>query len=395
VLRDIGDAMAAFSRQDGEPRRAAAARGMAAVSGQRAAREMAFEVLTGPVNVRRRRLLALGAVVVLAWLSFVVAPHTAAAIGLNASEPMAWLAGVADGLAQWWGDQSLGTQIAIGAGIAGIVVLSGGSLGVALGVSGVLTWGLDKGDGIATFVRDPNQATQDYITTATPGQVTADTLGFALTFAPGNFIGARIGQGIRATADDIARDPSAWLAAQRAAVRDDPERGSIDIEWLLGRKPVPLADGTTRPALSAVEEAAAAARYEAYPSTPVKGAPGPARDGQIRVYGDNERIVHVPSEEINVHPDGFTAQYGAIGDYKHVTSARSWYIPDGIENAKMRELATRKIDSTLSRLQNAADEVMGSGDGVVEITTNSEAAAEFIESRMRELAIRGYVRLTN
>ncbi|MEU2200580.1 restriction endonuclease fold toxin-2 domain-containing protein [Isoptericola sp. NPDC019482] len=395
VLRDLGDAVMAFSRQRGESRRRAAARGMTAVSGQRATRELALEALAGPVHVRRRRLLALAAVLLLAWLGFVLAPQTASVIGVSASDWPAWLAGVADILAEWWAEQPLAVQLAIGAGVAGLVVLSGGSLGVALGVSGALTWGLDKGHGIATFVRDPNQATRDYIATATPGQVIADTAGVALTFAPGNFIGARVGQGGRAVADDIAADPAAWMATRRAMLREEPERGSVPLEWFLARKPIPLADGTTRPALSAAEEAAAAARYETYPSTPVKGAPGPARDGQIEVYGENERIVHVPSEDINVHPDGFTPQYGAIGDYKHVTSARSWYIPEGIENAKMRELATRKIDSTLNRLQSAADEVMGSGDGVVEITTNSEAAAEFIESRMRELAIRGYVRLTN
>lgn len=193
VLRDLGDAVMAFSRQRGEPRRQAAARGMSAVAGQRAARELAFETLAGPVNARRRRLLALAAVVLLGWLAFLLAPQTAAAIGVSASDWPAWLAGVADILAEWWAEQPLAVQLAIGAGIAGLVVLSGGSLGVALGVSGALTWGLDKGHGIATFVRDPHQATRDYITTATPGQVAADTLGVALTFAPGNFVGARVG----------------------------------------------------------------------------------------------------------------------------------------------------------------------------------------------------------
>ncbi len=59
----------------------------------------------------------------------------------------------------------------------------------------------------------------------------------------------------------------------------------------------------------------------------------------------------------------------------------------------MQQLATRNIDTTLGRLQLAADEVMGHGRGHVEITTNSAGAAEFIEDRMRELGVRGYVRL--
>lgn len=227
VLRDLGDAVAAFSRQRGEPRRQAAARGMVAVSGQRAARELAFEALAGPVSVRRRRLLALAAVVLLAWLGFVLSPQTAAAIGVSASDSLVWLAGVADVLAEWWADQPLVTQLAIGAGIAGLVVLSGGSLGLAMGVSGALTWRLEKGHGIATFVRDPNQATRDYIATATPGQVIADTAGVALTFAPGNLAGAGLGKGIRAVAHDIAADPGAWLAARRALLREDGERGAV------------------------------------------------------------------------------------------------------------------------------------------------------------------------
>lgn len=176
-------------------------------------------------------------------------------------------------------------------------------------------------------------------------------------------------------------------------LRDEPERGSVSLEWFLARKPVPLADGAPRPALTAAEEAAAAARYEAYPSTPVKGASGPARDGQIAVYGDNERIVDVPGQGIKVHPDGFTPQYGAVGDYKHVMAESSFYNPETLSSPGLREVATQKMDKTLRRLQLAADEVMG-GDGVVEITTNSTDAARFIEGRMNQLGIRGYVRLT-
>lgn len=227
VWRDVGDALAAFARQGAESRRQAAGRGAAALSGQRAARELAFEALAGRVHARRRRLLALAAVVLLVLLAFVLAPHTAAQIGTSASDLMAWLAGVADSLADWWADQSFVTQLAIGAGIAALIALSGGSLGFAFGVSGVLTWGLDKGHGIATFVRDPEQATRDYIATATPGQVIADTLGVALTFAPGNFAGARVGQGLRRVADDVVADPGAWLATRRALLREEGERGSI------------------------------------------------------------------------------------------------------------------------------------------------------------------------
>jgi hypothetical protein len=140
-------------------------------------------------------------------------------------------------------------------------------------------------------------------------------------------------------------------------------------------------------------------RYESHAHTPVKGAPGPARDGQIAVYGDNERIIPIGTTENgkvrNVHPDGFTSQYGAVGDYKHVTSADgSWYVPDSLPKDSLRELATDQMDRTLRKLQLAADKVMD-GDGVVEITTNNPKAATWIESRMEALGIRGYVRITS
>ncbi|GGM36205.1 hypothetical protein GCM10010102_34460 [Promicromonospora citrea] len=66
--------------------------------------------------------------------------------------------------------------------------------------------------------------------------------------------------------------------------------------------------------------------------------------------------------------------------------AREWW------QRLLREAAINEMDETLLRLQKAGDEVMG-GDGVVELTTNSTKAAEFIEARMKQLGIRGYVRI--
>lgn len=244
TLRDAGDVLVAGARQPGERRRLAAQRVAAAVSGQRTARELVLEEINGPVRARLRRTIAGVALVVLAWLAFWVAPETAGAIGRSASDLLGWLAGVADSLIDWWDEQSPLTQIVIGAGIAALVVLSGGSLGLAMGVSGVLTWGLDKGHGIQTFVRDPGQATRDYVTTATPGTILADTLGFALTFAPTNFVGAGLGRGLRDAALDIADDPAAWAAARRASMRDD--RGAVRPASFLGTAPDETLEAATR-----------------------------------------------------------------------------------------------------------------------------------------------------
>ncbi|MDR7384379.1 DNA/RNA non-specific endonuclease [Promicromonospora iranensis] len=160
----------------------------------------------------------------------------------SAGSPDQWLAGVLDALADWWHDQPLLAQLAIGAGIAALIVLSGGSLGLALGISGVLTWGLDKSAGIATFVRDPRQATRDYIATATPTQLAADTLGVALTFAPGNFAGAATGRVLRNTADDLVADPRLWWATRRDAFDWADETGAINPALLLKRHPRNPAD---------------------------------------------------------------------------------------------------------------------------------------------------------
>ncbi|MEU4386226.1 restriction endonuclease fold toxin-2 domain-containing protein [Promicromonospora sp. NPDC023805] len=306
---------------------------------------------------------------------------------------------VLDALGDWWHDQPLLAQLAIGAGIAALIVLSGGSLGLALGISGVLTWGLDKSAGIATFIRDPRQATRDYFATATPAQLAADTLGVALTFAPGNFAGAATGRILRNTADDLIADPVIWWTTRREMFTREglaDETGAIDMAHFLRREPVPLADGTTKPALSQTEEAMATARYDSYASTSVKGS-GAAKDYQVKVYGENERVVPIGTnaegKTVRSEPDGFTAQYGAVGDSKHIgNESSSFYIPDSLPKEGLREAAISKMDKTLTKLQHAADKVMD-GDGVVELTTNSTKAAEFIEARMKVLGIRGYVRI--
>lgn len=491
VGRDLAQALAGHARrppdsgEPAEPRRVAAARGAALVSGQRALRELAYEHASARVHPWVRRLAALAVLAGLGWLVFAAAPATAREIGTSTNDqyqlpglnpadvptdlptgfpsgfptalpdlptqmptdlptvapsdlPTAlpsdlptfdpgdfpsldpdfefpslppgaspdpgpnngdWLAGVLDALADWWHDQPLLAQLSIGAGIAALIVLSGGSLGLALGISGVLTWGLDKSAGIATFVRDPRQATRDYFASATPTQLAADTLGVALTFVPGNFAGAATGRILRNGADDLVADPAAWWATRREMFTREglaDETGAIDMAHFLRRDPVPLADGTTKPALSQPEEAMATARYDSYASTSVKGS-GAAKDYQIKVYGENERVVPIGTnaegKTVRSEPDGFTAQYGAVGDSKHIgNESSSFYIPDSLPKEGLREAAISKMDKTLTKLQHAADKVMD-GDGVVELTTNSTKAAEFIEARMKVLGIRGYVRI--
>lgn len=356
-------------------------------------REAAFDVLSAPVRVGVRRVVAAGALVLLLLAALVVAPRTAQGVGPLPYDWWVWLAGVLDSLGNWWHDQPLGTQIAIGVGVAALVALSGGSLAFAFGVSGVLTWGLDKSHGLATFVRDPEQATTDYLITATPAQLAGDTLGVALTFGPGAFGGAVLGRGVRTVATDVVADPVAWLARQRTIIRETPDAGVIDPDWLLGRRPVLLADGSTQPALSGAEEAAATARYERFDRVATKGRPGVAQDGQIAVYGHNERRIPVGNGK-EVHADGYTSTYAALGEYKHVTAeAQTWYDPSTLD-PRLHDVAIAKLDRQLLRMQVAADK-MAEGAGVIEVTTNSTSVAAFVESRMQVHGLRGYVRLVS
>ncbi len=399
VVRDVTQTVAAFARQPDEPRRVAVLRGQDAAAAQRAARELAYDTLAGTPTrsaVLRAQALAGTALGLLLVLALGVAPAAAARFGpypwdlqrYHETYGASWLAGLIEDLGRWWHDQPMSTQLLIGLGIAALVTLSGGSLAFAFGISGVLTWGLDKSGGIATFMRDPQRATRDYVLTATPAQVAADTLGVALTFAPANFAGATIGRSVRTTAKDVAADPAAWLATRRALLTDGSDAGVIDLDWFFGRRPVPLADGTVQPALSAAEEAAAVARYEALPHVPLS-AKGDELQYQLRVYGDNERVVELA--EGRTLPDGFTSTYGAVGDAKYVApgSGSSFYEP--AVGSKLEEVATRVMDKRLLRLAEAASRL---GDtGVIEYVTNSPAAAKFFEDRMIALGLRGYVRL--
>jgi hypothetical protein len=245
TARDIAVLLTAHARQDGEPRYRSLVRGRAAGAMLRALREDAMEstapTLGSPrVDSIRRRVTALTALGALVAATFVLAPAWAHRIGrdveaLNlATAPLdhlTWLAGLLDSLGTWWDGQSTGSKIAIAIGIAALVALSGGSLGLAFGVSGVGTYFLAHGHGAADFVRDPGTATRSYLATTTPTGVLADGAEAALTFGPWSFAGAAAGRGIRLAAEEYARDPALFIATRRALAHDD--RGAVNAGELL------------------------------------------------------------------------------------------------------------------------------------------------------------------
>src|SRR6266540_5544818 len=140
--------------------------------------------------------------------------------------PFAWLAGALDALGTWWDSLGLGGQIAVGVGIAALIALSGGSLGLAFGVSGAATYLLDHSHGLASFSRDPATATRRYLATTTPQGAIVDLGEFALTFAPGNRAGAAGGR-----------------YGRQAVLRGVGPR--VNLARLAAGKSVILADGTT------------------------------------------------------------------------------------------------------------------------------------------------------
>ncbi|MBW3639711.1 MAG: DNA/RNA non-specific endonuclease [Actinobacteria bacterium] len=172
---------------------------------------------------RRARALAGAAVLLLLVLGTVVATAVADSIGLSLTTSLdaSWLAGLFDDLAQWWDAQPWYAKLAIGAGIAALVVLSGGTFGAALAVSGGATTLAAYGRGTADFIRDPRAATTDFVTTLTPQQAGA----YGLELVAGRLIpagiGAVAGRGVRRNLDEYAADPAAWRATRRDALRGE------------------------------------------------------------------------------------------------------------------------------------------------------------------------------
>ena len=212
--RDLAQAVRAHARPSGESRRAAMARGAGAVRAQRSSREAAIADAAGTVRPARARVVAAVVLVALVVMALVVAPDLAAhtTYGMRHVDP-SWLAGILDQLSGWWHSLSFGQQMAIGLLVVALLLFSGGSLGMAMWTAGALMWAADKSAGIATFLRNPGQATRDYLTTTTPAQMAADAASFLLTFAAG--------MGGRAAEEEMAlyrADPAAWRAAHP---RDD------------------------------------------------------------------------------------------------------------------------------------------------------------------------------
>ena len=368
VGRDWTTALAAFAAEPGESRRVAAQRGLTAVTAQRAARELGYERLAGPVDVGTRRAVAAAALVVLLLGAAVHAPVTASGLDTLYNDP-SWLAGVMDAIGNWWHRQSFGTQLLVGAGVVALVALSGGSLGVALGVSGVLTWGLDKSHGIATWIRDPRQATRDYFLTATPFQMLMDGVAIATTFVPGSLLRSRGAAAVRGAVDDVVEDPALWAVQKSRTLRDAPVENPVQ------KGP---SHNVSKTEITAKE------RFEADEHTQAhlrRTAADQAHKADLDALKDAKRVFTdagypISASDLATKRIDFTSSRleAAILDDTSLTPERAAELVDGIDTLRSRAYAERASQKAL----NLASEELGEA-----------AARDYLQSQRAQVVVDG------
>ena len=282
--------------------------------------------------------------------------------------PFPWLAGALEALGDWWNSLGPGGQIAVGVGLAALIALSGGSLGLAFGISGAATYLLDHSHGLASFSRDPATATRRYLATTTLQGAIVDLGEFALTFAPGNFAGAASGR--------LSR-----LAVLR---RVGPR---VNLGRLAASSSVILTDGTTMARLGQDELATFTRWSDEIPWQQARGT-GASRAYQVRIYGEREPLIH-SSGQTQTWADGLNRSYGSVGDAKFRDSASSFYDPSSLHQS-VQPIARRKIDTLLLKYKQVIDDP-ASPTRTLEIMTNDSQVARAFAERMRALGVRGYV----
>jgi hypothetical protein len=372
TVRDLLVLLGSHARQPDEPRAVAIAGGRLAMGELHDQRATAIAAIAPPDTTRRRRLTrgaALGGLALLLAAGLLLAPALASQVGPTLTgTPFGWLAGALDSLGSWWDSLGLGGQIAVGLGIAALIALSGGSLGLAFGASGAATYLLDHSHGLASFSRDPATATRRYLATTSPPGAIVDLGEFALTFAPGNLAGATGGR--------LSR-----LAVLRR-VGPRVNRGR-----LAAGKSVIVTDGTTMGRLSDADQLAFA-RWGDDLTWRQAGGSGAPRAYQVKIYGDREPLVSRPGQD-KVWGDGLNRPYGSIGDAKLRDSASSFYDPDSLP-PRMRPFARAELDRVLLRYKEVLDDP-ASPARTLEIMTNDPRVARVFTQRMRALGVRGYV----
>ena len=152
-----------------------------------------------------------------------------------------WYVGVLDSLGTFWDSLSFDEKVLVVMAAGAVVVLSGGTLGLAFNVGmGVVTV-MGAAHGAADLARDPKGTVIRYLTTRTPAEMALDAAGAALTVVGGGATAMTSGRAARALSRQTRyevrmwrADPAAWRDYHHAHLKHfgGEERGSIPVSAL-------------------------------------------------------------------------------------------------------------------------------------------------------------------
>lgn len=182
--------------------------------------DAAREQLDPPVEQWWRTRLAAACAVALGLLVLFAAVPLTGDLAVELGETgTQWLAGVLESLADLWDSLDWQHRALLLLAAGAIVVLSGGTLGMALNVGMGMASLMASLRGSAAFVRDPRGAVRAYLSTHTPGEIAADVLLWAVTSLAGGalgYIGGQLGRAAYYSYREIRTAHHLWRTDRRA-----------------------------------------------------------------------------------------------------------------------------------------------------------------------------------
>jgi hypothetical protein len=395
-----------------ESRWAAIARGRAAGVMVRSIRKEAIARVCRTDDRAGRRVsqlfagVGLAAVLVAAlWL----APYWARGIGRSVTVgggpsvlrigdvPVPWLAGIDARLQPWWDSLAFWELGAISLGFVALMMLSAGPLDLPLAVQGGSVMLVRRSARLTgTTGRELASDVRSYLAVSTPTEVLLDAVGAGLGLIPGRLIGNRPGAStgpeVRRAVKEFIADPVRFIAARRAAVRQArqpvvaPAAPPARVRPFADLPPIKLADGRQLAPLSDDDQRLFISTLDEL----IRGdtrTHDEASDYQVRIYGDDKRMV---SHRPETWSDGANIEYGMLGSTAFYNGrGSSWYAPETLPEW-IRHKAYLELDRRLIEFSTVVY-YPASPFRALEITTNHPLVAHALEERMARLAIPGYV----
>jgi len=234
---------------------------------------------------------------------------------------------------------------------------------------------------------------RSYLMMSTPTELLADAAGTALGSVPRGIVNPTTGHNVRAAVREFVSNPTQFIAARRAAAVQATTKAAEPlagppVRFLVHEDlpPIKLADGRVLSALSDDDERLFLATLDELIRGNIR-ARNDGADYQVRIYGDDERLIAQRPERWS---DGQNIAYGMVGDTAYYDGrGPSWYapetLPESIRHKAYLELDRRLIEYAMVVYYPA------SPFRALEITTNHPMVAHALEERMARLAIPGYV----